>query len=805
MENGMQLDKYSEINFNILEHDKLIELVNTLSEENLKLRRKVHNMENNLARIRAVDLVRRAMMSIREAGQLKLEKYMRLLLDNSQNIILFFDQDMRLSYCTNCFLRVAGIERLEDIIGREMEEIFTRFSNERMLNDIKNMFDTVGKTFTPMVMDSRAEPADNSSEWLSRFYHVMMTPLLNETGGFDGLLLMYSDITDMQARVLAEDTNTAKDYFIASVSHEIRTPLNVILGLAELELQARSSHDTGNIEKIYAAGLTLLGLINDILDVSKIEAGRFELFAKPYDFPEMISETISLNVVRIASRPVSFNVEVDEDIPSQLFGDADRVKQILNNLLSNAFKFTDEGIVTLKVFCEREGDYVWMTYTVIDTGRGIRKNDMDKLFKNYSQIAPTSGSKISGTGLGLSICKSLAEMMDGCISVESEFGKGSVFTARIRQESLGARPIGKGVVQKLKEFKLIRMHDRKSLAVNVYAPDAHVLVVDDVTTNLDVARGLMSQFGMAIHCVLSGREAIELINSDEKEFDLIFMDHMMPDMDGIETVAYIRNNIEREYAKNVRIVMLTANVVSGRREMFLKAGVDDFLAKPINIAQLEAVLKKWLPKEKLLSFPDESAAAVPDTFIDIPGVDARTGINNSGGSPKIYMDVLTSFCGDMESKARQVSDSLKAGDIKLYTTLVHGIKGASRSVGALEFADLAECMELAGSGGDIWLITEKTGELLEALRGLISRIRAALRDSGDEPAESLPEIEVELLKESLSRMDIDMVNKLLYKFAQTDLDKDAREVISKVENHILSFEYDEAVKAIEQYDWNFKN
>ncbi|MDR3332600.1 MAG: GAF domain-containing protein, partial [Synergistaceae bacterium] len=277
----------------------------------------------------------------------------------------------------------------------------------------------------------------------------------------------------------AQTASEAKSAFLANVSHELRTPLNAVLGFTEVELQKKLPGDTGgNLEKIYSAGTDLLGLINDILDVSKIEAGKSELFEEDYDFLDMISEAINVNTVRVtALKHAFFHIDVDENMPARLRGDARRVKQILINLLSNAFKFTEEGEVGLRASCERQGNLAWITYLVSDTGIGIREDDMGKLFMNYSQIGTRANHQISGTGLGLSICKSLAEMMDGTISVESEYGKGSSFIVKIRQGIVDGTPIGMDVVRELKESRYIGSR-RDRNAAPVFMPEGRVLVVD---------------------------------------------------------------------------------------------------------------------------------------------------------------------------------------------------------------------------------------------------------------------------------------------------------------------------------------
>jgi len=603
----------------------------------------------------------------------------------------------------------------------------------------------------------------------------------------------------------AKLASRAKSTFLATVSHELRTPLNAVLGFTELELQKNLPADTGgNLKKIYSAGTDLLVLINDILDVSKIEAGKAELFEEDYDFPDMIIEAININTARAAaSKSVSLNVDVDEDMPARLRGDARRVKQILINLLSNAFKFTKEGEVRLRASCERQGGDAWVTYVVSDTGIGIREDDMGKLFMNYSQIETRANHQISGTGLGLSICKSLAEMMNGDIRVESEYGKGSSFIVKIRQGIADGTPIGTDTARDLNESRYIGFRRNKADAVPVFMPEGRVLVVDDVITNLEVAKGLMSRYGITVHFASGGMEAVEIIREGKERYDIIFMDHMMPEMDGMEAIGIIRGETGNAYAKTVPVVMLTANVVAGRRDIFLRGGANDLLAKPIDIAMLDSVLRRWMPSEKQTEIPvkpTDGGSADSEEYalaanLEIPEVDVTSGLRSSGGSAALYADVLLFFCLDADEKVMEIKRARETGDINLYITLVHGLKGAAFSIGADSFATLAGEMENAGKNGDISAINDNTDLMLSELRHLADNIRAALseRDEKVKPREGA-DLQIETLKNALLRMDAAVVNELLTKYMNMSLDTRTRTIISEIDQHVLLYEYDEAVK-----------
>ena len=385
----------------------------------------------------------------------------------------------------------------------------------------------------------------------------------------------------------------AKGNFLANMSHEIRTPLNAIIGFTEAELRRDlSAPDIENLHKIHSSSNLLLGIINDILDMSKIESGKFDLVPAEYVFADMIYDTIALNMVRIESKPVNLTVSVDEGIPSQMVGDELRVKQVLNNLLSNAIKYTPAGNIELRVTgCPADGG-VRLFFSVADTGIGIRENDLKMLFSEYFQVVGERNRGIEGTGLGLSICKGLAELMGGKISAESEYGVGSTFTAEIWQETSGSPPIGAAVSAALGNFSYApKYHD--SAFDYMPMPHAKVLVVDDVEMNLEVAACCLEPYGMRVDCTDSGTDAVRRVKDGEPRYDLILMDHMMPGMDGIEAVRTIRE-IGTEYALSVPIVALTANALSGNDKMFADNGFQGFLAKPIDLIKLDAVLRRWV-------------------------------------------------------------------------------------------------------------------------------------------------------------------------------------------------------------------
>jgi len=392
------------------------------------------------------------------------------------------------------------------------------------------------------------------------------------------------------ARTEAVQANKSKSDFLATMSHEIRTPLNAIIGLTQVQLQDKSmpheNHES--LEMIYTSGSNLLKIINDILDLSKVETGALDLTPEIYDVPSLINDTVQLNIVRIGDKEISFLLKVNENLPSKILGDALRVKQILNNMISNAIKYTDIGFVTLTVSHTITGDDVSVCFQVEDTGVGISAEDQKRLFSEYTRFYTHSAVMTEGTGLGMTITKKLAEMMGGGITVSSELGKGSLFTVTIIQKAVECEPIGAEVADRLRNFTY--NDDSMALTQIEYADLGHasVLVVDDVDINLYVAEAVLSPYNLNIELASSGMAAIKNIENGKK-YDIIFMDHMMPVLDGIETTEKLR---EMGY-KGV-IIALTANALVGNDEMFIHHGFDGFMPKPIDIRDLDAVLEKYV-------------------------------------------------------------------------------------------------------------------------------------------------------------------------------------------------------------------
>jgi len=395
----------------------------------------------------------------------------------------------------------------------------------------------------------------------------------------------------------------AKTNFLANMSFDMRAPLNAVIGLSELSLTKKdvSPDIKGYLERIYRSGVSLMGVIGELLDISNMESGKFGIMPAEYDLFEFIRETANVNTVHIGSKPVTFRIVPDEKLPARLIGDTLRIKQIYNNLLSNAIKYTKAGTVEWKISTEQDGDSIWLVSSFSDTGVGIRPEDIDKLFIDYNSSDAArvrSRNQEEVSGLGLTLTKKIAALMDGTITVESVMGKGSTFTVRIKQKYVNADVISGNHLDDLKNFKYVekKLVDKASLK-RVQLPNIRALVVDDIDLNLEIAQGMLKPYGMTVDCLATGQEAVNVIRRGEPHYDVIFMSRWMSEMDGKEAVRIIRNEIGNDYAKNIPIIALTSSNVIGNKDIFLSLGFQDVLAKPLDVLHLDEVINTWVAKQ----------------------------------------------------------------------------------------------------------------------------------------------------------------------------------------------------------------
>ena len=394
-----------------------------------------------------------------------------------------------------------------------------------------------------------------------------------------------------ESRRLAEEASVSKSNFLANMSHEIRTPMNAIVGMSDILLKNNNIDDEGKnqLRNIKVAADGLLGIINDILDLSKIESGKVELIEETFSMPSLINDVSTINRVRLQETGIQLRVDVPADLPDKVIGDEVRVRQVVMNIMGNACKYTRKGYVSLRCEHELKGEECILRFHVSDTGIGIKEEDMDKIFGAFNQVDTRKNRNVQGTGLGLAISRNLAIMMGGDIRVESVYGEGSTFHVEISLKCKDYRPIGEETAKALDSFSYHTKVAEDTYTI-VPRPDKRVLVVDDIGVNLLVAKGLMKPYKMQVDVAESGYKAIDMVQAND--YDLVFMDHMMPEMDGVDTTHAIRA-LGGKYEKLV-IVALTANAVGDVKDSLIAEGMQDFLAKPIDKKSLNEIIEKWL-------------------------------------------------------------------------------------------------------------------------------------------------------------------------------------------------------------------
>lgn len=515
----------------------------------------------------------------------------------------------------------------------------------------------------------------------------------------------------------AEYANKAKGDFLASMSHEIRTPINAVLGLNEMILRGASKDEIQEYAKnIKHSGNMLLSLINDILDFSKIESGKMDIVPTNYKSATLLDDMILMISPRAKDRGLEFKTEIAEDIPSEMYGDDVRIAQVITNLLTNAVKYTHKGSVTLKVDCTKKGDIATMHVSVLDSGTGIKQEDLDKLFISFQRLDEVRNRKIEGTGLGLTITSTLLQLMGSSLHVESEYGKGSRFYFDIQQKIVDDSPIGNQ-----------REHFEKSKNdVSIYregfiAPHAKILVVDDNQTNLLVVTGLLKNTKMQVNIAESGKEALQQMQL--YSFDIVLMDHMMPEMDGIETVKKSKE-MEKNRSAKAKIIALTANAVSGAKEMFLANGFDDFLPKPVQGKQLEQMIIKHLPKELVTIVETEEIITEKSVTPSNGLVNFEQGRMLCANNDDLYRKVLQSLAHS--SIAQELQNYYDEGDWENYLVKVHTIKSNLANIGAESASKTARDIEFAIRDGNIPFAQINHTILARNFKKIIAEIKAYL-------------------------------------------------------------------------------
>jgi len=705
-----------------------------------------------------------------------------------------------------------------------------------------------------------------------------------------------------------------KSDFLANMSHEIRTPMNAVIGMAEMALREELPPAAREyVSQIKSSGQTLLTIINDILDFSKIESGKMDISNVEYEPMSLINDMVNIIMTRIGNKKLEFTIDVNPNLPHELYGDNIRIKQVLVNLTNNAVKFTKEGRVHLKVdFWETEEDTIELQMSVSDTGSGIKERDMKRLFKSFQQLDSKRNRNIEGTGLGLAISKQLVSLMNGKIHVDSVYGEGSTFSFVIPQKVINKSPTIHKLSEKLSvaglvenpylademkvdmerfELDYIRIDSEEELdqlpernvkylfiegpmftevvqdfmrehsdivgvvlvnfrsmrsynipnvrvikkplyALNLAsilrgedvftsqteaddfdftAPEAEILVVDDNVINLTVAQGLLKPLDMRIDTALSGKEAVAKVT--DKRYDIIFMDHMMPEMDGVETTRVIRRLLGEN--GQVPIIALTANAMEGTREMFVSEEMNDFVAKPIELKIMISKLRKWLPKEKIIRRKNvekngtQIAASKEESSdwvekLSHAGLDVKAAIKLLGNE-KLYGSVLKEYYRVIDKKYALIQKYEQEEKWKEYTIEVHALKSASRQIGAQELALAAEQMEAAGNAQDAELIHKMTSEMLkqylQCKNILTPYFTEEKKENGEKQAKKEDLIELfGQMRDAMDNLDMDAMEEVMQNMQQYSYEKKQEDYFKELKSAVEDIDTERGEEILKKWE-----
>ncbi|MCL1843471.1 MAG: response regulator [Defluviitaleaceae bacterium] len=740
------------------------------------------NMPQVVAYFLDLSDVKKAVDQAREA-----EKRGMLMLDATPLACFLVRENVTALDCNLAAVELFGFENKTDALAR-YRDIFPHVSPEGKPMTVPTSLEWVN-TSEPMrfefnhVSVSTGEyiPCEVTMVYLDYQGNPIMACYMRDLREIRAL------IADLKRKEVAEEESRAKSQFLARMSHEIRTPLNSIMGVTDIQL-LKGGHPPETEEsllQIRSSSNILLSIINDILDLSKVEAGKMEIFNKPYEIASLIFDTVQLNLMHIGSKDIHFNLIVNPQMPNILIGDELRIKQVLNNILSNAFKYTKTGEVNLTFSIEREksGDDAILTVELQDTGQGMTEDQLSSLFKGeYIRFNESNNRLIEGTGLGMNITNRMISIMEGEITAKSEVGVGSTFYVRLPQKIGSKQVLGKEIVNNLQNFQLSqRAFQKRHNFEYEHMPYGKVLVVDDVESNLFVAKGLLVPYGLTVETAASGFEAIDKIKAG-KIYDIIFMDHMMPDLDGIETAKAIRKlNYDHP------IIALTANTIMGQAELFMSNGFAGFISKPIDVTKMNGYLMTIIRDKQ----PPEVLAAAKKA---------------SPGKVDLSGALVDSFLRDAERALGILEALLQTEDwddeqYKQYTIHTHGLKSALANVGRTNLSSTAASLEQAGRDRSAAFIRSDTLRFLEDLRDVVIDLSPKDGDfasAGDEDSKMLRR-DLKDIRDACENYNKKAARAALEKLNAYSWTKETKAFLDSISANLLHSAFEEAVEEIEEF------
>jgi len=793
-------DKESFRDFNICADDGSTRYIrsfgNTIKDEGLNPRRMVGMILDITQSVNLENELKQANIAAKNKGSADVDTRTRIMLDATPLAAYFWDKSGHMLDCNMEAVRLFGLSEKSEYMNHyydlsPMYQPDGSLSAEKYAEEICDAFETGYKRFNWEYITKNGEPLPVETifvrvPWHGEYCIAAYSRDLREIKTIEKeRMAAVEHGLEMEIQVKgALAASQAKSDFLSTMSHEIRTPMNGIMGMADLLANEKlTERQQAYVNDIRISSTSLLGIINDILDSSKIEAGKLQLVPVDFDIIQFLNNIESMFSFRAGKKEISFEMNMLSGLPACLYGDDIRIRQVLINILGNAVKFTEKGGVTFNIWAE--GDNLF--FDIKDTGTGIKEDDIPKIFNEFVQLDSRTSRNLDGTGLGLSIAKNLVTLMGGSINVTSKYGEGSVFRIQI--------PLVAGNEANLPE--------KATVWKPIYAPEANILVVDDNIINLHVASGLLSLYGIICDVAESGAEAVQKVS--QHEYDIVFMDHMMPEMDGAETTKILRES----YAQTeLPVIALTANAVAGIRKQLLEAQMNDYLSKPIDNTELNRILLKWLPNEKIKESADipfmaeDELSPLFEKLESVSGLDAELGLDQIGGLQAAYEKSLRIFTRRLPDVMSRLIDFFETANMKGFTIEVHGLKGSLANMGATELAEKCKELEIKSKNDDIDFCEEHLPNLIYDLDIMHSALAKILHEENsshisegnmDKLLRHLP-----LARDLLDKFEVDEAAKMMNLAKSFNYGEEVNSKINKIVDFIEEFEYEKAIDLINE-------